>query len=287
MRIVTADAGRPPRNRIAALLADALASPFPPSKTDTRLLGSDWSHFNGLVDIGKHIAYNDGQFRFVVVRSGQGYFSSYDDVEYKNNAFKCDSNEFPWMQYHVLLPNQDVTRQVDHLYDLVNSLAGIVPAWIWWDVELVNEQSPKRISDATIEAMLQTKQKLGIEVGTYTGEWFSNCCMETQDWFSEIVWWLATWRQNMEHPGPPGMPETATIDQCMIHQTTSWGDGHLVGMESPRLDLNRWMWSEEKLDEIFGIEPQPPNGDLEQQVAQNTADIAALTEWAQGIAFNG
>lgn len=60
-----ADAGSLPGlgNRIRGLVAEATAAPFPPSSTDPRILMSDWSHFQGEIDIGAHLAYGPPQFR--------------------------------------------------------------------------------------------------------------------------------------------------------------------------------------------------------------------------------
>lgn len=277
-------------NRIRELVAEATASPFPPSSTDPRILMSDWSHFQGEIDIGTHLAYGPPRFRGVVIRSGQGLSSSLDDARFIPNVQICEANNFPWMCYHVLLPNQDVPQQVAHLKGLIDQLGGPLPKWIWWDVELHNDQSKKRVSDATIEAVTRTKEEMGVEVGVYSAKWFTDGFMETQDWFSEIVWWIAQWMwpdQQAEHPWPTALPATVDISQVMIHQTTSHGDGRLVGMGSSRVDFDRWMWTEQRFKEIMGVDepPPPPPSELEKQVKANTEMIAKLVEWAKNLSF--
>ncbi len=73
---LVADAGSLPGlgNRIREIIARATAAPFPPSPTDPRILLSDWSHFQGEIDIGKHLAYGPPKFRGVIIRSGQGLY---------------------------------------------------------------------------------------------------------------------------------------------------------------------------------------------------------------------
>ena len=288
---LVADAGSLPGlgNRIREIIAQATAAPFPPSPTDPRILLSDWSHFQGEIDIGKHLAYGPPKFRGVIIRSGQGHSTSLNDTRLIPNVQMCEANNFPWMAYHVLLPNQDVPRQVEHLRGLINQLGGPLPKWIWWDVEVANEQTKRRVSEATIEAVTRTKEELGLEVGVYSAQWFTDGYMETQDWFSEIVWWIAQWlwpEQGAEHPWPTALPETVNISQLMMHQTTSFGDGRLVGMGSARVDLDRWMWTEEQFKEVMGVDaPPPPPPDLEKQVKANTEAIAKIKEWASSLSF--
>ncbi len=281
MRIITVQAGRPPgiRSALSDFVARAAYAPFPPSVTDPRILMSDWSHFQGDNDIGKHLAYGPPKFRGVVIRSGQGMYSSYDDVKFLQNVQMCEANDFPWMAYHVLLPGQNAEPQVNHLYEILNGAGGVTPKWIWWDVEVTNNQSKKRISDVTIDALMLTSQIINIENGVYSAKWFTDGYMETQDWFSAITWWIAQWlspAQQKEHPWPTALPQTVDIKQVMIHQTTSHGDGRLVGIGSERIDYDRWMWTEEQFNDIMDLDEEPPNGDLENRVERNEQDIAEL-----------
>jgi GH25 family lysozyme M1 (1,4-beta-N-acetylmuramidase) len=281
MQIIAANAGLPRnlRTRFFNAVATATYEPFPPTSTDTRILMSDWSHFQGDVDIGKHLAYGPPKFKGVVIRSGQGRLTSYDDTRFIRNVQMCEANNFPWMLYHVLLPVQNAVDQANHLYEIVNRLGGAVPKWIWWDVEVHNNQTKKRVSDVTIDAIRLTEQLFGIGTGVYSARWFTSGYMETQDWFSEIVWWIAQWlhaSEQKEHPWPTALPNNVGISQVMIHQTTSHADGRLVGVESERIDLDRWMWSIEKFNEIMGEEVTPPNDDLEYRIETNEKDIEKL-----------
>lgn len=271
-KVIAAGAGFPPsvRSTLMALFAVAISSPFPPSSTDPRLLLSDWSHFQGAVDIAKHVAYGPPKFKGTIIRSGQGKNASYEDTQFFANVQKCEASDFPWMVYHVLIPNHDVPSQVGRLVDIINRLGGVLPKWIWWDVEVHNGYSKRHISNQTINALELTKEELGVDVGVYTGKWFTDGYMETQDWFSEIIWWIAQWLtgQPSEHPRPTAFPATVDISQVMMHQTTSNGNGRLVGMGSSRVDLDRWMWTVERFNEIMSIAPPPPpSGDITEEQA--------------------
>ncbi len=293
-KILTADAGLPPsvNTTIRNLYALALLMPFPPSSTDPRILLSDWSHFQGDVDIGKHLAYGPPKFQGTIIRSGQGKNASYDDTQFRASVQKCEANGFPWMGYHVLIPLQNTDEQIDHVCYLYD---GLEPRWIWWDVQVHNNQTKRHISNATIRAVERTKVLTSIETGVYSAQWFTKGFMEIQDWFSEIIWWIAQWLwpdQRKEHPWPTALPETVDISQVMIQQTTSWGDGRLVGMESQRLDLNRWMWTKQQFNEIMGtiIPPPLPDDHIElweaiRRLGDNAtidrAQLEHLIQWAK------
>lgn len=281
MKHYTANAGLPPTigNRLRSLLIEPFAAPFPPSPTDPRILMSDWSFYQGDIDIGKHLAYGPPKFRGAIIRSGQGMNSSYDDSKFIVNVQMCEANNFPWMLYHVLIPTQTADAQTNNLYEIINRLGGAMPKWIWWDVQLHANQSKKHISDLTIDSILLTKQIIQPEVGVYSAKWFTEGYMETQDWFSEIIWWIAQWYAadvRQEHPWPTALPDLVDISQVMIHQTTSHGDGKLVGIGSERIDLDRWMWTEEQFNDIMDLDEEPPNGDLEKRIERNEKDIAEL-----------
>ncbi len=283
MRIVTAGAGRPPgiKSSLLDLVARAAHAPFPPTATDPRILLSDWSMYQGEVDIGKHLAYAPPKFKGVVIRSGQGQYSSYDDSKFQQNVQMCEANDFPWMLYHVSLPNQNAEPQVNHLYEILNRLKGPTPKWIWWDVEVSNGMSKKRVSDVTINSLLLTKQIIDINTGVYSAQWYSDGYMETQDRVSSNTRWIAQWitpTKQKEPPWPTALPETVDLKQVMIHQTTSYGDGKLCGVGSTRLDLDRWMWTEEQFNDIMELDEEPPipNGDIENRIERNEQDIAEL-----------
>jgi len=198
------------------------------------------------------------------------------DTKFNQNIPMYEANDFPWMAYHVLFPDQNVGAQYSHMMRIIEALNGPMPKWVWWDVQRQNGRTKRQVSEATIKAVEFTKPYF--LSGVYSARWFTSGYMETQDWFGDIDWWIAQWLwpdQQAECPWPTILPATVSIDQVMIHQTTSYGDGKLLGVGSTRLDLDRWMWTEEKFNEIMGTEV-PPNGDLEDQVSANRHAITEL-----------
>jgi hypothetical protein len=188
------------------------------------------------------------------------------------------------MVYHVLVPDQNTDQQVDRLLHILDSHPP--PRYIWWDVQLKRGQTKRHISNATIHAVTRTKRETGIGAGVYSAKWFTDGYMETQDWFQDIDWWLAQWLSaQAEHPGPNALPATVTIDQVMIHQTTSKGDGLLVGMQSKQLDLDRWMWGVARFAEIMGpidTDPDPTEG-LTAGLAKIMADADSVKREAEQL----
>jgi GH25 family lysozyme M1 (1,4-beta-N-acetylmuramidase) len=292
-RYRTADAGKPAGllNQIRSALASN--PPFPPTPTDPRILGADISQFNGLMDFGSFTSYGPPPFEFVIIRTGQSSSPNWDDTEFLRNWVQAKEFNLPRSVYHVLFPALDVEPQAKHFLSLMQNAGDFGEGPFWLDVELHQNQSKQRISEATQEWLEFVTKESGHRAGVYSGQWFTNQYMQPQDWWSEIDWWLATYiwpNQKKEHPGPPGLPVGVPLDACKIHQTTSFGDGQLVGAESERIDLNRWMGTRVEFNEYFGIDepPPPPPPDLEARVAANEANIAELrrnqqklVEWAK------
>jgi GH25 family lysozyme M1 (1,4-beta-N-acetylmuramidase) len=292
-RTRAADAGTP--SGLVNLIRSSLASnpPFPPSPTDPRILGADISQFNGLMDFGRFTAYAKPPFEFVIIRTGQSSSPNWDDTEFLRNWEQAKAFNLPRCVYHVLFPALEVEPQARHFLNLMQKAGDLGEGPFWLDVELHQNQSKERISTATQEWLQFVTNESGHRAGVYSGQWFTNQYMQPQDWWSEIDWWLATYiwpNQKKEHPGPPGLPIGVPLEACKIHQTTSFGDGRLVGAESQRIDLNRWIGTRDEFNDYFNLDepPPPPPPDLEARVAANEAAIAELkgrlnhlVEWAE------
>lgn len=278
---IFANAGFPPNlvNQLRRWVS-AFASPFPPSTTDSRILGVDISQFNGVMNFEKLAAYKPPKIEFILVRSGQSSSAGFDDTQFLRNWQKAKSFNIPRSTYYVLYPSVDVEPQVTHFLSLMEEAGDLGEGPFWLDVELHQGQSKKRVTDATFEWLTLVTERTGHRAGIYTGKWFTDQFMEPRDWWPETDWWLATWLQSREHPGPPRLPQTVPLSACKIHQTTSFGDGKLVGAESAQIDFNRWMGTHEEFIAYFNVEEPPPPAppaDLEKRVAANEAAIADLT----------
>lgn len=250
------------------------------------------------MDFGVFSSYGPPRFEFVFIRSGQSSSSSWDDTEFLRNWQQAKAFGLPRSVYHVLFPALRVEPQVMHFLNLMSKAGDFGEGPIWLDVELHQNQSKKRISDAALEWLELVRRETGQRAGIYSGKWFTDEYMQPQDWWSEVDWWLATYiwpNQIKEHPGPPGLPSGVPLQACKVHQTTSFGDGKLVGAGSARIDLNRWMGTPEEFTQYFGVEqtpPPPPAPDLEARVSANEKSIAELRDrlsrlvaWAKGEGY--
>ncbi len=279
-----AQAGRPTgfMDQVRSLLS--ANPPFPPSSTDPRILGADISHNNGLMDFAAFTSSGPPDFEFIIIRSGQSSSSNWDDTEFLRNWQQAKSFGLPRSVYHVLFPALQVETQVRHFIQLMDKAGDLGEGPIWLDVELHQSQSKKHISDSTLGWLELVKKETSQRAGIYSGKWFTDEYMEPQDWWAEVDWWLATYiwpNQTKEHSGPPGLPVGVPLNACKIHQTTSFGDGKLVGAGSTRIDLNRWMGTRQEFIQYFGIEqpmPPPPPNDLVARVTANEKSITELKE---------
>ncbi len=242
-----------------------MAQPFPPSITDPReIVGPDVGYPNGTFRWDVLAEYKNPEIDFAVIRVGQSNHSDWDDVQFLRNMAQAKANGIPRMGYHVLFPGRDAKSQAQYVVGMYNRAGEMPEGPLWWDVELRHSQTAYTISKRTIEAHDEFIRLTNHKCGIYTGAWFTNAYMQTQYWFPRVKWWLATWLYNQprEHPGPPGLPKTVPLTAVQIHQTTSNGDGVLLGNGTDttlkRIDLNRWMGTREEFNELMGIEPEPP-----------------------------
>jgi len=239
------------------------------------------------MDFGQLTAYSPPPIEFVIIRTGQSSSSNWDDRQFLRNWQQSKSFGLPRSVYHVLFPSQEVKPQAQHFIHLMQNAGDFGEGPFWLDVELHQNQSKRRISEAAFEWLQFVTKETDHPAGIYSGQWFTDQYMEPQDWWSETDWWLANYiwpNQEKEHPGPPGLPEGVPLSSCKIHQTTSFGNGRLLGAESERIDLNRWMGTRAEFMEYFGIDgPPPPPPDLESRVAANEEAITRLEETLQKL----
>ena len=239
----------------------AIAAPFAPDPNDPRILMVDVGFPNGTFRWDVLAEYK--QVEAAVIRVGQSNHSGWNDVQFLRNMEKAKANGKKRMGYHVLFPRVSGIDQAQYLVGMYNRAGELPEGPVWWDVELRHQQTPYTISKRTIEAHDEFIRLTNHRTGIYTGAWFTNGYMQTQYWFSQVKWWLATWLygQPREHPGPPGLPATVAMAACQMHQTTSNGDGVLLGNGTDttlkRIDLNRWMGTREEFNEVMSIEPEP------------------------------
>ena len=199
--------------------------------------------------------------KFVAVRAGISW--GFEDPVFAQSwqALKGHNR----IAYHVLYPSQDVTRQVDWLFDIL-SRAGFDPKTdrLAIDIELWQGQTPQRVTEATTQMYDQITQRTGRKPIIYSAAWFVNPRMVVTPKLADADWWIANYppkgsTPGVEHPGPPLLPRGVT--KYLIHQTSETGIGRNFGLPSGAIDTNRWNGTLEDVQAYFGLteqEPEPP-----------------------------
>jgi GH25 family lysozyme M1 (1,4-beta-N-acetylmuramidase) len=200
--------------------------------------------------------------KFIAVRAGISW--GFEDPVFAQSwqALKGHNR----IAYHVLYPSQDVTMQVDWLFDIL-SRAGFDPKTdrLAIDIELWQGQTPQRVTEATTQMYDQITQRTGRKPIIYSAAWFVNPRMIVTPKLAAADWWLANYppkgsAPGVEHPGPPILPRGIT--SYLIHQTSETGIGKNVGLPSGAIDTNRWNGTDDDVRAYFGlIEPptEPPS----------------------------
>lgn len=196
--------------------------------------------------------------KFVAVRAGISW--GYEDPVFAQSwrALKGHNR----IAYHVLYPSQDVTRQVNWLFDIL-SRTGFDPETdrLAIDIELWQGQTPQQVTTATERMYDQITERTGREPIVYSGAWFTNSRMVISEKLKQVDWWLATYpakgsAPGTEHPGPPLLPRGVT--KWLIHQTSETGIGRNFGLPSGAIDTNRWNGTEQDMLAYFGLTEQEP-----------------------------
>lgn len=264
-------------------------SPYPPTIGDSRNFGVDVSVYQGLIDFILLAAYASVPVEYMMIRMGQSW--GYQDTNFVYNWTYAKQAGIPRMAYHVIHPGQSVDIQVAKVMNIWNTVGndfGEGPLWI--DLELSHDQSPRVISTKTWEMIQKLRDQMSHDVAVYSADWFLSAYCEPQNWWSEVWWWLAHYLHpsvGREHIGPPARPAHIPPSKVAFHQTSSYGNGKLLGVESLRLDFNRYMLAAIlPLRKFLTLPAPPPTGELEERVAYNEeqirAALLALTELQTG-----
>lgn len=143
--------------------------------------------------------------------------------------------------YHVIYPDQAVSRQLDNWY-AAHPEIDVIPRVI--DLELDRGMHPASIGAATQVMTEVVAERDGVRPIIYTryrlaNEWLRN-------WEDEFLrgqfFWLAQYLTDRatEHPGPPTLPDRVLADRALLHQTADKKPGFPGEVGSPTVDWDRW-----------------------------------------------
>ncbi len=282
--IVHAKAGREPRPAILSMLEDIrirIASPYAPTPTsiDNRLFVLDLSQYED-VAMEAIKAFLDPRVQALIIRIGGS--ASVRDTKFELFWNLAREFKIPRSIYTYNWPGWMVDQHIRNFMESVElwTPGDLGEGPIWVDVECHADKSRVDVSNHSIDYITGLERETGKIIGWYSAEWFLNGYMQEQAWMREKLAWWAAWLYNQprEHPGPVSHPAISN-ENMVMHQTGSNCDARLFDGSS-RVDTDRWQAPVEKFYELYGAEPPTPPqpGDLEEQMQQNTADIASLYE---------
>ncbi len=295
-----ANAGFPPGAKTKfRTAAQAVLPVFPPSPDDWRPFGVDIWEGYGAIDWGKLKAYDNPSADFVLIRSGQGHPTSgtperfYKDPQFASNVYQAVTLGIPWIQYHVFLPNyKDVKWQASYAMELAER-AGHLPCALAWDHQLKNGMGPTTINGRLHEVVDWSDSFYdgSRPIMIYTAKWVFEQIAAYALWMEKIPFWWAKWSNTQESLGVSqnDLPRLMNLSQVKIQQTTSQGDGKLLGSQMRRMTFDRAMMDKVQFYKWLGISEAPVDPDheirldqLEEWVAFHEAQQAEIARIIQG-----
>ena len=276
-------AGRKPGTIMAAIasVTERYAVGFPPNPADPRgrKLGGDISEYNDEMTFSVMAAFDEPLFEFLFIRAGGGDGrTNWIDERFAENWAAAKALGIRRAPYWWMHGGISVDIQVAAFLRVMRELAGddYGEGPILLDVERVDGASKAQLSTMMWDWIQKVQAATGRLVIVYTGKWFTDAHMESRPEWNFIKWIIARWYSNSEHPGPAPPPAGVDQENVIAQQTTSSADGTVLG-DGSRLDLMRWETTATEF-EVYWSDPTtppppPPNGDLEEQVAYNTAEI--------------
>jgi len=269
---------------------------------DGRFFGIDISSYQDPIDFAKMSQahkYGFPPIRFIACRTGisWGYKDKFFGLYWQ--AAK-DFLPVPRFAYHVLYPDQDISRQMDNVIGCFPGGKFDGDAFVN-DLELHRDCSPAKISAAAMAFTERLKEWCKKPVFIYSRHYFVKDYMDYKstvyaNWLKEQKWWMA-WYTGTNPPTEmkpgafpfayiePRLPAYIEALPVLIHQTGEKGDGRKIGTTSAQVDTNRWLGTEAEFKQLWGVQedteyptpqPQPVPIDI-------SAELAAIREAATRI----
>jgi GH25 family lysozyme M1 (1,4-beta-N-acetylmuramidase) len=245
-------------------------------------LGIDVSRYQGTVDWDV-VAAHEPKVHFVGIRATVCW--GYVDSWFSRNWQEAKRVKLLRTAYHVVYPAENLERQINHFLATVGEDLGEFPLTL--DIELDHGLSYKAIRDNIYKCAQLIETRTGKKPIMYSRAGWVNQFITGLDptppgWLNQYDWWLAQYLTTTdEHPGPATLPKGVVRERCIIHQTTDKGKG--FGVESSRLDYDRWQGDLESLSTYSGVRMVPT---LEERVEALEATVARLAAAANANGWN-
>lgn len=242
--------------------------------------GFDISYWQGQVDWDRvaELPY----MRFVMMRAALSW--GYTDPTFYRNWEEAKRIGLNRGAYHVILPTQNVTRQVENfIISVGDEDFGEMPLII--DVETTSDQydsngsiimMKNRWGDALAEEIIQLRAITGKYPIIYTRKSFMDYFVSWRNEFALCPYWLAHYGyKGAPRYAPPAVPTNVPEAMVLFHQYTEggteFGDGKFHGLQSSGMDVNGWLKTREEYD-IFFNNSTPVHVEDEDEVV-DVADI--------------
>jgi len=218
-----------------------------------RPLWRDYSRYQGVVNFD--IAKANGVLG-MAARAGISY--GYTDPWFENNWNGAGQAGIYRTSYHVLYPDQDITRQADNWFRIHPKLE-VIPRVI--DLELDRNQSANKIADQTWGMSEVVLSRDGVRPIMYSrrlliNQWLSSWTVEM---LNQHYYWLAqySWFGYREHAGPPTLPDRVRRERVILHQTSDHKLAPTGEVQSRSVDWDRWEIGDESemhkwIDDTWG-----------------------------------
>ena len=228
--------------------------------TDLRPFGIDVSRHQGVID-WEVVKAHKPEVEFCGIRAGISW--RYVDPFFGSNWAEAKKVNIPRAAYHVLYPDQDWKRQMDHFLKLVGDDKPEMGYVI--DLELVRDIGPYDIRAIVGACQEYLQWMTGMDTIIYSrAQWIDDYMTWSATppvWYHDVWWWLAHYLpvgMRGEHKGPPDLPRGVNAEDVIIHQTSDKQPN--IGGQAKTTDTNRWvsyMKINEFMEDGMIAEPEP------------------------------
>ena len=208
----------------------------------TYLLGTDYSHWNGDVNIKTAEAAN---VKFWFFKATQGY--ALKDDRYDEYSAQAIADELIWGPYHFFQADLDPIRQAKFFFDTVGKYKGLPPVI---DFELTYGMSKAVVNDRLWRFVVEVERLFGVKPIIYTRGYFWNYWIERSSKWAAYPLWIANYE--VAYPYLP-----ADWNIWTFWQYTAEIPGATYGVSSRFADGNYTLLTYEELQELAGVEMSP------------------------------
>ena len=228
----------------------------------TRALGLDLSAYNYSQD-GKTlmnfdaVAANPEPVDFIAIRAGISW--GYTDRWFARSWAEAKRINKPRIAYHVPYFGEDATRQMDHLFHIVEG-ADWDHDRLCLDLEIAHDNTKSKITRIADKLLTICIHRTGRYPIVYSRTGWINQYLDVK-LLPTLDWWLALYRYRLPYPlytpeyaNPPILPKGVLT--YLVHQTAERGKP--IGGAGNYMDYDRWNGTSADVRAYFGYTGEVP-----------------------------